>query len=133
MRFGPVTNGLRISPTGSKDSLLGVPATMPVIASTGAKLVIGHKAPLEVSAIACRIDPRSGSQTWPFKTSFWGPAMPPKSPSTLVTHTLRHRRRKCPTYRSRVASAARAASLCAGHAQQFGGESPLANLMEVKA
>ena len=72
MRFGPVTNGLRISPTGSKDFLLEVPATMPVIASTGAKLVIGHKAPLEVSAIACRIDPRSGSQTWPFKTSFWG-------------------------------------------------------------
>jgi hypothetical protein len=23
--------------------------------------------------------------------------------------------------------------MCAGHAQQFGGESPLANLMEVKA
>jgi hypothetical protein len=33
----------------------------------------------------------------------------------------------------RVASAAPAASLCAGHAQSFGGESPLANLMEVKA
>jgi hypothetical protein len=31
-----------------------------------------------------------------------------------------------------VASAAPAASLCAGHAQQFGGESPLPNLMEVK-
>jgi hypothetical protein len=29
-------------------------------------------------------------------------------------------------------SAAPAASLCAGHAQQFGGESPLPNLMEVK-
>ena len=34
---------------------------------------------------------------------------------------------------AREASAARAASLCAGHAQQLGGESPLANLMEVKA
>ena len=34
----------------------------------------------------------------------------------------------------RAASAAlQAASLCAGHAQQFGGESPPANLMEVKA
>ncbi len=31
-----------------------------------------------------------------------------------------------------VASAARAASLCAGHAQQLGGESPLADLMEVR-
>jgi hypothetical protein len=31
-----------------------------------------------------------------------------------------------------LASAAPAASLCAGHAQQFGGESPLPNLMEVK-
>jgi len=34
---------------------------------------------------------------------------------------------------AREASAAPAASLCAGHAQQLGGESPLANLMEVKA
>jgi len=32
----------------------------------------------------------------------------------------------------REASAATAASLCAGHAQQLGGESPLPNLMEVK-
>jgi len=32
-----------------------------------------------------------------------------------------------------AASAAPAALLCAGHAQQFGGESPPANLMEVKA
>src|SRR5271165_127702 len=31
-----------------------------------------------------------------------------------------------------AASAARAASLCAGHAQQLGGESPPANLMEVR-
>ncbi len=31
-----------------------------------------------------------------------------------------------------LASAARAASLCAGHAQQLGGESPLADLMEVR-
>src|SRR6266849_1130472 len=31
-----------------------------------------------------------------------------------------------------LASAARAASLCAGHAQQLGGESPSPNLMEVK-
>jgi hypothetical protein len=29
-------------------------------------------------------------------------------------------------------NAAPAASLCAGHAQQLGGESPLPNLMEVK-
>ncbi len=34
---------------------------------------------------------------------------------------------------SRAASAAPAASLCAGHAQQLGGESPPANQMEVKA
>jgi hypothetical protein len=34
---------------------------------------------------------------------------------------------------SRAASAAPAASLCAGHAQQPGGESPPANQMEVKA
>jgi hypothetical protein len=35
--------------------------------------------------------------------------------------------------RVRAAVAAPAASLCAGHAQQLGGESPPANLMEVKA
>jgi hypothetical protein len=29
---------------------------MPVIANTGAMLVIGHKAPMETSAIACRIE-----------------------------------------------------------------------------
>ena len=34
---------------------------------------------------------------------------------------------------ARAASAAPAASLCAGHAQQLGGVSPPANLMEVKA
>jgi hypothetical protein len=32
-----------------------------------------------------------------------------------------------------VASAALAASLCAGHAQQLGGESPLTDLMEVRS
>jgi hypothetical protein len=41
-------------------------------------------------------------------------------------------RRESLDQQARVASAARAASLCAGHAQQFGGESPLPNLMEVK-
>jgi len=50
---------------------------MPVIASTGAMLVIGHKAPMEVSAIACRIQSlnqrrRAGIP----ETSFWAPAMP---------------------------------------------------------
>ena len=37
-----------------------------------------------------------------------------------------------PTLYAREASAAPAAYLCAGHAQQLGGASPLANLMEVK-
>src|SRR6476660_191845 len=35
-------------------------------------------------------------------------------------------------YCDRPLTAAPAASLCAGHAQQLGGESPLLNLMEVK-
>ena len=42
-------------------------------------------------------------------------------------------RRESLDQQARVASAARAASLCAGHVQQLGGESPSANLMEVKA
>ena len=58
MGFGPVTNGLGISPTGSKDTRFAVPATMPVIASTGAMLTLGHMAPMKVSAIACRIGSR---------------------------------------------------------------------------
>jgi hypothetical protein len=37
------------------------------------------------------------------------------------------------TFYARVASVALATPLCAGHAQQFGGASPPANLMEVKA
>jgi len=35
-------------------------------------------------------------------------------------------------FASRVASAARATTLCAGHDQQLGGASPLPNRMEVK-
>ena len=42
----------------SKDSRFVVPATMPVIASTGAMLTCGHAAPMKVSAIACRIGSR---------------------------------------------------------------------------
>jgi hypothetical protein len=38
-----------------------------------------------------------------------------------------------PPLYTRVASVASATPLCAGHAQQFGGASPPANLMEVKA
>ena len=43
------------------------------------------------------------------------------------------RRSEAGSRSQRVASAAQAARLCAGHAQQLGGESPPANLMEVKA
>jgi hypothetical protein len=45
IRFGPVTNGLRNSPTGSKDHYYDVLATTLVIASTGAMLIVGHEAP----------------------------------------------------------------------------------------
>ena len=51
----------------------------------------------------------------------------------LVTHKISPSGLEMLDRPTRVASAARAASLCAGHAQQFGGESPPANLMEVKA
>jgi len=52
IHFGPVTNGLRNSPTGSKDR--EVLATTLVIASTGAMLIVGHEAPCRLSALACR-------------------------------------------------------------------------------
>jgi hypothetical protein len=50
IRFGPVTNGLKNSPTGSKNFNHEVLATTLVIASTGAMLLVGHEAP-------CRLRP----------------------------------------------------------------------------
>ena len=58
IRFGPVTNGLKNSPTGSKGRYSEVLATRLVIASTGAMLIVGHEAPVRISALACRIEPR---------------------------------------------------------------------------
>jgi hypothetical protein len=58
IRFGPVTNGLRNSPTGSKGRYIQVLATRLVIASTGAMLIVGHEAPCRISALACRIESR---------------------------------------------------------------------------
>src|SRR5260370_3771951 len=59
IRFGPVTNGLRNSPTGSKGRYIQVLATRLVIASTGAMLIVGHEAPCRISALACRIESRN--------------------------------------------------------------------------
>jgi hypothetical protein len=56
IRFGPVTNGLRNSPTGSKNRYHKVLATKLVIANTGAMLTVGHEAPFRISALACRIE-----------------------------------------------------------------------------
>jgi hypothetical protein len=56
IRFGPVTNGLRNSPTGSKGRYSAVLATRLVIASTGAMLTVGHEAPCRISALACQIE-----------------------------------------------------------------------------
>jgi hypothetical protein len=58
IRFGPVTNGLKNSPTGSKGRYNKVLATRLVIASTGAMLTVGHEAPCRISALACRIESR---------------------------------------------------------------------------
>jgi hypothetical protein len=58
IRFAPVTNGLRNSPTGSKGHYVKVLATRLVIASTGAMLTVGHEAPCRISALACRIESR---------------------------------------------------------------------------
>ena len=52
IRLGPVTNGLENSPTGSKDRYIQVLATMPVIASTGAMLIVGHEAPCRFSGLS---------------------------------------------------------------------------------
>src|ERR1700674_5128537 len=54
-RFGPAAIGLRVSPTGSK--LLSFPtsvATMPVIANTGATLLIGHESARQRFGLSCR-------------------------------------------------------------------------------
>jgi hypothetical protein len=52
---------------------------------------------------------------------------------TIVQEGARLGKGRCREAPLREASAAIAAPLCAGHAQQFGGASPPANLMEVKA
>jgi hypothetical protein len=51
-----VTNGLRNSPTGSKDLYNEALATILVIASTGAMLIVGHEAPCRLSALASRTE-----------------------------------------------------------------------------
>ncbi len=51
-----MTNGLRNSPTGSKNRYHEVLATKLVIANTGAMLIVGHEAPFRISALACRIE-----------------------------------------------------------------------------
>jgi hypothetical protein len=56
IRFGPVTNGLRNSPTGSKGRYNEVLATILVIASTGAMLIVGHEAPCRLTVLACRTE-----------------------------------------------------------------------------
>ena len=56
IRFGPVTNGLRNSPTGSKYRYHEVLATKLEIANTGAMLIVGREAPFRISALACRIE-----------------------------------------------------------------------------
>ena len=58
---------------------------MPVIASTGAMLVIGHKAPMEVSAIACRIESLNQRRRAVDSNKFLGPSDVVPTPSQLVT------------------------------------------------
>jgi hypothetical protein len=62
IRFGPVTNGLRNSPTGSKGRYIQVLATTLAIASTGAMLIVGHEAPCRISALAAESNPASDLQ-----------------------------------------------------------------------
>src|SRR5215470_5043748 len=59
IRFGPVTNGLKNSPTRSKGRYNEALATILVIASTGAMLTVGHEAPCRLAALACRTEPRA--------------------------------------------------------------------------
>jgi hypothetical protein len=88
IRFGPVTNGLGISPTGSKGRYIEVLATMPVIASTGAMLVVGHEAPVSFSVLACRIESVSDWQRPKAQGKFLAPATASKTPSMLVGKML---------------------------------------------
>jgi hypothetical protein len=57
---------------------------------------------------------------------------PHRNATPILPQALRVWNPHDPSLEHAVASAALAASLCAGHAQQLGGESPLAYLMEVK-
>jgi|SRR5580692_1879622 hypothetical protein len=58
---------------------------MPVIATTRAMLVLGHKAPMKVSAIACRTDPNQESQRLNPRGKFLGASDAAKTTSKLVS------------------------------------------------
>ncbi len=61
---------------------------MPVIARTGAMLVIGHKAPMETSAIACRIESLNQRRKADRLKQVSGPQRCRPTLSRLVTHTI---------------------------------------------
>src|SRR3954465_1518696 len=58
---------------------------MPVIARTGAMLVIGHKAPMETSAIACRSESLNQRRKADRLKQVSGPQRCRPTPSRLVT------------------------------------------------
>jgi hypothetical protein len=84
-----VTNGLEISPTGSKDTRFAVPATMPAIASTGAMLTLGHMGANEGLGHNCRIGSRIRVARGGSQGKFLGASDDIKMPSTLTTSTNR--------------------------------------------
>lgn len=61
---------------------------MPVIASTGAMLVIGHEAPVEVSALACRNESWIRFAKAGNSRQVSGASNASKMQSKLVTHKL---------------------------------------------
>src|SRR4051794_25520858 len=62
---------------------------MPVIARTGAMLVIGHKAPMETSAIACRSESLNQRRKADRLKQVSGPQRCRPTPSRLVTRQHR--------------------------------------------
>src|SRR4029077_7058893 len=91
MRLGPVTNGLRNSPTGSKGRYHEVLATKLVIASTGAMLIVGHEAPCRISALACRIESRDHSGKGGNSRQVSGTSDASKTQSRLIRTWYPHR------------------------------------------
>ena len=96
------------------------------------RLLCGKGLSSEEERVLKPVRERTSQQSVPLEVGYFSAPLFAALLVGLIVATNRGRARTARRVHAQRA-AAPAASLCAGHAQQLGGESPLANLMEVKA